>query len=598
LRTPQPVVASGAQRSAAPKRWATWVLVAAAGALPLVVSPATADAYFLPKLVAARVVVITLLVIFGLAAIRGRLRMRRTLLDIPLALVVLSALVSTVFAINRNLAFFGSYGRYEGFLTILLYALLFWVAAQSLEDVHAATLVLRALLAAAFIVSMLSLLQAAFASLVGPGPTETGFAFAGVWRGYGTFGNPNALGAFLAMLLPIAAWEVLSARSLSGRWLAANVLIVLALGLVITFSRSAWIGAGIGVVMVLFVKAPPRLRWATLAAPLVLLLVIAGASRAAPPATSPNVVQAAGARLNTLGSPLETSSGQVRLHLWVDSLPLVASRPIVGYGPDTFGLVYPRFQTGNWAPGAIIDRPHTELLGVAATQGLVGLAAYAALLLAIAATFWKRRRDVQSVALFGGVVAYLIYIMLNFSYLPAALPFWIFLAAAITIWHPGEWVEVRLPKRLGSRIVAIAFVTGTVITALPLVIAPYKADVAYRAGLNAIASGQRDEARADVEQARTLAPWQSTYAVAAGTLALNLNSVGQAAPDADWATARMDFDAAAHLGSLTPATYRYLAMAEAALGRRAQAIAAARMAVQLNRFDPANQAELNLLLSS
>src|SRR5207253_2419258 len=229
LRTPQPVVASGAQRSAAPKRWATWVLVAAAGALPLVVSPATADAYFLPKLVAARLVVITLLVIFGLAAIHGRLRMRRTLLDIPLALVVLSALVSTVFAINRNLAFFGSYGRYEGFLTILLYALLFWVAAQSLEDVHAATLVLRALLAAAFIVSMLSLLQAAFASLVGPGPTETGFAFAGVWRGYGTFGNPNALGAFLAMLLPIAAWEVLSARSLSGRWLAANVLIVLAL---------------------------------------------------------------------------------------------------------------------------------------------------------------------------------------------------------------------------------------------------------------------------------------------------------------------------------------------------------------------------------
>ena len=38
-------------------------------------------------------------------------------------------------------------------------------------------------------------------------------------------------------------------------------------------------------------------------------------------------------------------------------------------------------------------------------------------------------------------------------------------------------------------------------------------------------------------------------------------------------------------------------MADAALGRRDEAIAAARMAVQLNRFDPANQAELKLLLS-
>ena len=59
----------------------------------------------------------------------------------------------------------------------------------------------------------------------------------------------------------------------------------------------------------------------------------------------------------------------------------------------------------------------------------------------------------------------------------------------------------------------------------------------------------------------------------------------------------MDFLAAARLGSPTPATYRYLAMADAALGRRDEAIAAARMAVQLNRFDPANQAELKLLLS-
>ena len=579
-------------------RVARWLVIAAAVALPLAVSPATAEAYLLPKLVAARLVVIALLVTLGLVAVRGRLRLRRTPLDIPLAILVASALVSTVFAVNRNLSLFGSYGRYEGFLTIVLYALLYWLAVQSLDGPKDATIVLRGLLGAGFVVAVLSLLQVAFGSLNAPGAAETGFSFGGVLRGYGTFGNPNALGAFLAMLLPVAVWEFLAARSASARWLSANVTLVLALGLLVTFSRSAWLGAGIGVVTVLFVAAPPRVRWATLVLPIVALVVIVVATRSANPTTAPNVIQAAAGRVSTLqGLVAPASTGAFRLRVWEDSLALIASRPVIGYGPDSFGLVYPRFQTGNWAPGAIIDRPHMELLGIAATQGLVGLAAYAALLLAIAATFWKRRRDFQSVALFGGVVAYIIYTMFNFSYLPASLPFWIFMAAAITIWRPGTWVEVQPSKRIVSRIAAAGFVSITALSALPLVVAPYQADTAYRRGLNAIANGERQVARAEVEHARALAPWQSPYAVAAGSLALHLNSLGQPAPDADWARARMDFLAAARLGSPTPATYRYLAMADAALGRRDEAIAAARMAVQLNRFDPANQAELKLLLS-
>jgi O-antigen ligase len=577
---------------------ARWLVIAAAVALPLVVSPATAEAYLLPKLAAGRLVVIALLVTLGIAAVMGRLRLRRTPLDIPLAIFVISALISTIFAVNRNLSIFGSYGRYEGLLTIVLYALLYWLAVQSLDGPKDATLVLRGLLGAGFVVSLLAILQVALGSLNAPGAAETGFSFGGVLRGYGTFGNPNVLGAFLAMLLPLAVWELLAARSASARWLSANLALVLALGLVVTFSRSAWLGAGIGIVAVLFVAVPPRIRWATLVIPIVALLIIVAATRSANPQTAPNVVQAAAGRLSTVqGVVAPASTGAFRLRVWEDSLALIASRPIIGYGPDSFGLVYPRFQTGNWAPGAIIDRPHSEPLGVAATQGLVGLAAYAALLLAIVATFWKRRRDLQSLALFGGVVAYVVYTTFNFSYLPATLPFWIFIAAAITIWRPGTWIDVQPSKLIVPRIVAAGFVSITALSAVPLVLAPYQADIAYRLGLNAIASGQRQEARAEVDQARTLAPWQSPYAVAAGSLALNLNSRGQAATDADWASARIDFLAASRLGSLTAASYRYLAMADAALGRHDEAITAARMAVQLNRFDPANQAELKLLLS-
>src|SRR5207247_4986512 len=100
----------------------------------------------------------------------------------------------------------------------------------SLDGPKDATIVLRGLLGAGFVVAVLSLLQVAFGSLNAPGAAETGFSFGGVLRGYGTFGNPNALGAFLAMLLPVAVWEFLAARSAFARWLSANVTLVLALG--------------------------------------------------------------------------------------------------------------------------------------------------------------------------------------------------------------------------------------------------------------------------------------------------------------------------------------------------------------------------------
>ena len=605
LRTPFAIADRVSEESSTPIPTARWVVVVGAAALPLVVSPVTADAYFLPKLVAARLVVITLLVIMVLAAMRGRLRLRRTPLDIPLAIFVVSALASTIPSANANLALFGSYGRYEGFLTILLYALLFWLAVQSLEGAQAATLVLRTLLGVGFVVSVLSILQVALGSLVGPGPADTGFSSGAFLRGYATFGNPNALGAFLAMLLPVAVWELLAARSATGRLFAANVVAALALGLVLTFSRSAWIGAAIGVAAILLVAARlgwatlasiARLRWAALAV-FTLVVLFATGTLLARPAGGSTIINAAASRLHSIEAPLGTSSGQFRLRVWRDTIALIASRPFFGYGPDTFGLVYPRFETGSFAPGTIVDRPHSEPLGVAATQGVIGLAAYVVLLVAVVKAFWTRRRQLQSVALFGGIAAYIIYTAFNFSYLPVTLPFWIFTAAAITVWQPGEWIELHLSTRFAARLVAVVLVLVGLAAAGPMVIAPYQADSAYSAALSAAARGQRQEARALVDRARTLAPWQSTYAVAAGSLALDLGPDGRPAPDAEWGPARAAFLTATRLGSFNAAAYRYLAIADVALGRHQEAIAAARIAVQLNRFDPANQAELASLLS-
>src|SRR5207302_10187063 len=120
-----------------------------------------------------------------------------------------------------------------------LYALLFWLAVQSLASARSAILVLRLLLGAAFVVALVSILQVVVASTSGSMPAETGVSFAGFLRGYGTFGSPNALGAFLAMVLPLAVWEVLAATSSSDRLVGANLVVVLSIAVVLTFSRTA-----------------------------------------------------------------------------------------------------------------------------------------------------------------------------------------------------------------------------------------------------------------------------------------------------------------------------------------------------------------------
>src|SRR5207237_10300887 len=82
------------------------------------------------------------------------------------------------------------------------------------------------------------------------------------------------------------------------------------------------------------------------------------------------------------GSPLGT-----RLYLWRSSLAMIADRPLLGWGPDTFQLVYPGYRSTELdaRAGAVgrDDAVHNALLRVAVSTGLVGVVAYLAVLVAV-----------------------------------------------------------------------------------------------------------------------------------------------------------------------------------------------------------------------
>jgi len=133
-----------------------------------------------------------------------------------------------------------------------------------------------------------------------------------------------------------------------------------------------------------------------------------------------------------------------RLHIWRPALEIVKTNPFFGVGLDTFKIAFP-FYSGiefNQIDGLFMSSrmAHNELLQIAATSGLVGLAAYLALLAAFALTWFKAYQAAGAhgrwflIALLSCSVAYQIQNLFSFGV--AAINFvWFFLLAAVATFH-------------------------------------------------------------------------------------------------------------------------------------------------------------------
>jgi hypothetical protein len=389
-------------------------------------------------------------------------------------------------------------------------------------------------------------------------------------RAYGTLGNANVLGAYLALLIPLAYHELRHAPSTGWRLVAANALVTMCLAVVLAVSHSAWLALAVAAVILIAGRQYPALSFRRQ-----ILFGLAGLAILA--AVAPVAL--------SRGTDITQRTG-----IWRDSISLIASRPVFGYGPDTFGLVYPGFQSAPWVYYTQIDKAHSELLQVAATQGLVGLAIFVWILAAFVLAFWQGRRHPGAWPLFAGWAAYQVVVMVNFTALGSAFPFWIFAAASMVAWgatREVRWVPdpARLPVTVTGAVVAalVPVVAVPVLgLAIPTVALPYLADVRLNEAVHAQQFHPQAAAQLAAD-ARGLNPQESVYAVEAGNVAFD---------NQDWATARDAYLDAIWLGTFSPRLYRHLAIADSNLGLRAEALAAAQQAVYLDRFDPANQALL------
>jgi O-antigen ligase len=470
-----------------------WLPAAYAGLLPILFIPVSVDAYILPR---------SALTIFLGTAIfcAGLLFGERTLggLRWPALAVALAALLAFAFSFSPALSLAGEYSRYESLPVRLAYLALLCGAAWIGE---------RRRLVACFLIgcsiaSVEAVLQWATGSLARPD---------------GNLGQANLLGALLAMALPLA----LDRARWSPWWLVPAGLA--ALGLIASSSRSGWLAALVGLLVVgVFRVSARRLRpvlWVSAAA-LVAALVVG------------------------VFSPLRSlnqDTGSGRFGIWRDSLSMIASRPLLGWGEDAFGAVFGRFQTGDWSPGQSIDRAHSMPLDLLATQGVVGLACCAWLFFVVWRGLW-RRPSLAGPA--GALAAYLAWSVLNFDWAPATGAAWLLAGAAFPAPDRSHG-----PRAAAARWTWVATVLA-LLTALGLAAPAQLADIW-------LYSARPDRAAA-------LDPLQPRYQAARGGLA--------------------GLSRAADLHDPDPTTYLRLGDELAGLGRRAEARAAYERALLIYPF--------------
>jgi O-antigen ligase len=203
---------------------------------------------------------------------------------------------------------------------------------------------------------------------------------------YGLMANRNLFGSAQMLMLPFVLFSLYKAGKI---WKYASVfaLILLIVSLVISQTRSAWLGSlavlFVSLILVSIFSPSNRKRWligslsGLVAVALIVWLLFATDEEGD---LSKSVKERAGI---TSGAAEKDSqpgaNANERLKIWARSVDMIKDHPFTGVGPGNWRIAIPPYGGNNiaWATGNFIpDRPHNVYLHVLSETGIPGAILY------------------------------------------------------------------------------------------------------------------------------------------------------------------------------------------------------------------------------
>lgn len=245
------------------------------------------------------------------------------------------------------------------------------------------------------------LLAAVIQAIIGIYQFRGGSGAAHLWildyryfRAFGTFGQPNPFGALMGLTLPLAlgtTWGYLVSawqhRQESARWKTDVSLMgvygvmagIILAGLLVSWSRGAWIGFAAAVVMMIWLT-PPKFWQGTLAMVVVGSLFVGLWSVGLLPASISDRITSFTEDFSGFkdmrGAVINDDNFAVveRLAHWQAAVRMAEERPLLGVGFGNYEAAYEKFMLVNWP--LALGHAHNYYLNLLAETGIVGLIAY------------------------------------------------------------------------------------------------------------------------------------------------------------------------------------------------------------------------------
>lgn len=390
--------------------------------VPLFILPkgGSSDHFYLPKLL---LLALFCLVLIIHCVLHFREMNRYKVMDaITMAsltfLLLLS--ISLLFALDLKESLFGRIDRYEGYLTIVMYLFLFWGARFIRSDKW----VLNMLLVGIVIQAVYGIAQSN-----GFDPILRDDIRMGWQSAFGTLGNPNFYGSFMAMALPLSIWFMFKQQVHIGALIYALVFYAL----LASMTRGAWLGASVGLLFGLWIARKSSSYLSKVSLVLVISFIVLVQYNQSH--HNQVVTQALSIPKEAVEVLVQAESapqaGSYRIFIWTHVLDLVKDRPLTGYGfdylPKLFFEYYQEDMHTVMGRLMTIDKAHNEYLNIAVSAGIPSLIAYLILLLAVLKKSISKGPNI----LVAVIVAYMVQAFFNISVVSVAYLFWILLGRLV-----------------------------------------------------------------------------------------------------------------------------------------------------------------------
>ncbi|MFH0779613.1 MAG: O-antigen ligase family protein, partial [Parcubacteria group bacterium] len=315
--------------------------------------------------------------------------------------------LATIFSINAANSFFGNEYRMFGLLFIG-HAILFFFLLKPRLTAERCQMIFKILSFASIPICVYAILQyfrIDFSNYLASFVVINNGTL--IMRSFSTFGHPNYLATYLAMILPFSFYLFFINKKPASRLSYALIILIQFLSLIFTMTRSAWFAVVISLAFFffsIFKLTKSRKTLTILAAAMIIFAIAVGAIG-----------------FKRINQPISDSSLSLRLTEWRYASQQILKRPLFGYGPDNYQILSVQRQSTPLElkiDAGISDRVHNILLDTAINIGLTGLIIYL-LIWVKAVQLWRRefkKNNLISCAIFASLLACFLILFFNFDF--------------------------------------------------------------------------------------------------------------------------------------------------------------------------------------